>query len=106
MLTSPNHDLPFVGASNVNVRNAYNFRDFPKISIGTQNCNSLNISTTCDRQLKKVSAICSMDNDIILLCDLRLNADVDHIEKIKKQFLYNKSRQYNFFITPVKVVGA
>jgi exonuclease III len=38
-----------------------------------------------------------MDNDIILLCDLRLNADADHIEKIKKLFLYNKSRQYDFF---------
>jgi exonuclease III len=37
-----------------------------------------------------------MDSDIILLCDLRLNADADHIEKIKKLFLYNKSRQYDF----------
>jgi exonuclease III len=41
-----------------------------------------------------------MDCDIILLCDLRLNADTDHIEKIRKlvlYILYNKSIQYDFF---------
>jgi exonuclease III len=58
--------------------------------------NSLNISMVCDKQLTKITAICSLDTDIIFLSDLRLNSDAEHIEKIEKLFLYNKNKSYIF----------
>jgi exonuclease III len=69
---------------------------FPKLSFSIQNCNSLNISTVCDKQLTKISALCSFNTDIVFLSDLRLNSDPEHIEKIEKLFLYNKQRSYVF----------
>ena len=59
--------------------------------------NSLNISTNCPKQLKKINAIASLNSDIIFLSDTRLNtnthgpcADLENI------FLYTKGKQYNF----------
>jgi hypothetical protein len=69
---------------------------FPKLTFSIQNCNSLNISTVCDKKLTKITAICSFDTDIIFLSDLRLNTDAEHIDKIEKLFLYNKNRPYIF----------
>jgi exonuclease III len=69
---------------------------FPKLTFSIQNCNSLNVSTVCDKQLTKIASICSLDTDIIFLSDLRLNSDAEHIEKIEKLFLYNKNRSYIF----------
>lgn len=67
------------------------------LSCATQNVNSLNISTNCPKQLKKINAIASLNSDIIFLSDTRLNtnthgpcADLENI------FLYTKGKQYNF----------
>jgi exonuclease III len=96
-LKSPNQVLP-----DVNVRSLLNLKNFPKITLATQNCNSLNVSTVCDKQLKKISAICALETDIILLCDIRLNSARKEVEKIEKLFLYNKSKQYDFYFNSSK----
>ncbi len=96
-LKSPNHLWP-----DINVRSLQNLKNFPKITLSTQNCNSLNVSTVCDKQLKKISAICALETDIILLCDFRLNSAKKEIEKIEKLFLYNKSKQYDFYYNSSK----
>ncbi len=93
-LTSPNHPSPPIGAPSSQLPVPLNF---PKLSFSIQNCNSLNISTVCDKQLTKISAICALNTDIILLSDLRLNSDLENIEKIEKLFLYNKNKSYKFF---------
>jgi exonuclease III len=71
-------------------------RAVPDISFSIQNCNSLNISTHCDKQLAKLIAITALCTDIIFLCDLRLHDDTDAIEKITKIFQCNKNHNYNF----------
>ncbi len=92
-LTSPNHPPPPGGTSNFQLPVVQNF---PRLSFSIQNCNSLNISTVCDKQLAKISAVCALNTDIIMLSDLRLNSDLEHIDKIEKLFLYNKSKPYKF----------
>jgi exonuclease III len=44
------------------------------ITFGIQNCNTLNISTNCPTQVKKIAAILTLQASIIFLCDTRLNA--------------------------------
>ncbi len=85
-----------------NPRLCNNVNISPKLSYAIQNCNSLNISTVCDKQLKKISAITTLDTDIILLCDLRLGTDAEHKDKICKLFRYNKSKSYEFFYNSSK----
>ncbi len=75
---------------------------FPHLSISLQNCNSLNISTDCDKQLAKIVAITSARSSIILLSDLRLCANVNQIEKIRKIFLTNSNKSYQFFYNSEK----
>ncbi len=94
ILTSPNPD-PFNSAT-INRRSLCNLSKFPKLSYSIQNCNSLNISTVCDRQLKKIVAIMSLETDIILLCDIRLGMDNEQIERISILFRYNKNKPYEF----------
>jgi len=67
-----------------------------------QNCNSLNISTVCSRQLAKICAITALCTDIIFLSDIRLNSNPEHIEKIKKLFLYNTSHSYDAYFNSSK----
>jgi hypothetical protein len=80
--------------------NAYNPRgeyppaDLPLISVSSQNCNSLNISTECRRQLTKMIAITALMTDFIFLSDIRLNTSEAHIQRISKQFLYEGKRSY------------
>lgn len=45
------------------------------LTFSSQNCNSLNISTNCSLQFKKVAAILSLQTTIIFLSDIRLNTD-------------------------------
>jgi hypothetical protein len=70
---------------------------FPHLTISMQNCNSLNISTECDKQLAKIVAITSVRSSIILLSDLCLCANQTQIEKIQKIFLTNSNKSYQFF---------
>ena len=55
-----------------------------KISLSIQNCNSLNLSTTCPKQTLKIKSIIDLCYDIIFLSDLRLNnsESVNDVEKI------------------------
>ena len=66
-------------------------------TIGIQNCNSLNVSTSCPKQLKKICAISSMDCDIIFLSDLRLNNNSTVVKDLENVFLTAGNRQYIFF---------
>jgi hypothetical protein len=45
---------------------------FPGFSFSAQNCNSLNISTCFEKQLKKIAPIVSGGFDFVFLGDLRL----------------------------------
>jgi hypothetical protein len=71
-------------------------RAVPSLTISLQNCNSLNVSTDCDKQLAKLIAITALCSDIIFLSDIRLNDDNGAIDKISKVFLCNNNRNYYF----------
>jgi exonuclease III len=73
------------------------FTDCPQLTISAQNCNSLNVSTECDRQLAKLIAITDLRTDIIFLSDIRLNKGTAQLEKITKIFACNSNRNYKFF---------
>jgi exonuclease III len=79
-----------------------NYRNYPNISYSVQNCNSLNISTVCNKQLAKIIAITALCTDIIFLSDLRLNSNTEQVEKICKQFLYSSHNQYDSFFHSTK----
>jgi exonuclease III len=68
----------------------------PNITLSVQNCNSLNISTNCDKQLAKLIAITALCTDIIFLCDTRINDNQVEIDKLSKSFLCNSKRNYFF----------
>jgi exonuclease III len=74
-----------------------NYGNYPNISYSVQNCNSLNISTVCNKQLTKIIAIIALCTDIIFLSDLRLNSNDEQVEKIRKLFLYSSHNQYDSF---------
>jgi hypothetical protein len=46
-----------------------------KLTFATQNCNSLNVSANCPKQLKKIAALLSLSASIIFLSDTRLNSE-------------------------------
>jgi hypothetical protein len=72
-------------------------RDVPDITIAIQNCNSLNISTHCEKQLTKLIAITALCTDIIFLSDLRLHDDFEAVDSIEKIFRCNSKRNYNCY---------
>jgi exonuclease III len=74
----------------------YVINSFPHITVSIQNCNSLNISTECDKQLAKIVAITSVRSSVIFLSDLRLSTNQAQIDKIRKMFLTNSSKSYHF----------
>jgi exonuclease III len=96
-LTSPNPGASLYAPPLINPRLLVDIHSLPKLTYSAQNCNSLNISTICDKQLKKIAAIISLDTDIIFLSDIRLNCANEHINKIVKMFRYNKGKSYEFF---------
>ncbi len=49
-------------------------KKFPSISIASQNCLSLNISTRNNKTDLKILALTKSNHDIVLLCDIRLNS--------------------------------
>jgi exonuclease III len=73
------------------------FTKIPQLTFSAQNCNSLNISTECDKQLSKLIAITALRTDIIFLSDIRLNLGIAQIEKIRKIFACNSNKNYDFF---------
>jgi exonuclease III len=75
--------------------------NFPPLSFLAQNCNSLNISTCCEKQLKKIAAITGFNKDIIFLSDIRL-ANKDAVDDIKQAFLYSRNSQYDFYYNSTK----
>ncbi len=80
----------------------YVINSFPHLTFSIQNCNSLNISTECDKHLAKIVAITSVRSSIILLSDLRLCANQTQIEKIRKMFLTSSNKSYQFFYNSEK----
>ncbi|MFO0001221.1 MAG: hypothetical protein ACK559_08825, partial [bacterium] len=65
-----------------NPRGDYPTHNLPLISVSVQNCNSLNISTECRKQLTKMIAITALLTDFIFLSDIRLNSSQTHIQRI------------------------
>ena len=65
------------------------------LTLGIQNCNSLNVSTNCPKQFKKIKAITDMNCDVIFLSDLRLN-NKDSVKDLEAIFRATSSKQYNF----------
>ncbi len=53
-----------------------NNKKIPKVNISIQNVCSLNISKPCGKTYSKLAAVVKSESDIILLCDTRLNSDV------------------------------
>ena len=66
------------------------------LSISIQNCNSLNLSTTCPKQTLKIKSISDLASDIIFLSDLRLN-NSESVNDVEKIFLSSGTNQYKFF---------
>ena len=81
----------------LNPRGLVQTHDVPNLSIAIQNCDSLNISTICNRQLSKILAITALCTDFIVLSDLRFNSNHVQVEKIKKIFKYNPNHSYKLF---------
>jgi exonuclease III len=52
-----------------------NLKNISHLTFSTQNCNSLNISTNCPKQGKKIAAILALQTTIIFLSDIRLNTN-------------------------------
>jgi exonuclease III len=75
---------------------------FPHITSAAQNCNSLNISTECDKQLTKIVAITSLCTNVIFLSDIRMGCSSEHSEKISKMFLTNSTKKYQFIFNSSK----
>ena len=66
------------------------------LSLSIQNVNSLNISTNCPKQLKKVKALVELGSDIIMLSDIRLGPNLCVVQDLEKLFLYASSHNYKF----------
>jgi exonuclease III len=75
---------------------------FPHLTLSIQNCNSLNISTECDKQLTKIVAITSLCTSIIFLSDIRMGCTAEHSDKISKMFLTNSNKNYKFIFNSSK----
>jgi hypothetical protein len=69
--------------------------NMPALSFSAQNCNSLNISTNCEKQLKKLHAIISLGTDVIFLSDIRISNN-NNISDLENVFRYNNTCQYDF----------
>jgi hypothetical protein len=87
-----------VSAANTNQETIHKyFTQCPQLTFSAQNCNSLNISTECDKQLVKLIAITALCTDIIFLSNIRLNKGTAQTEKIRKYFACNSNKSYNFY---------
>ncbi len=65
-----------------------------EVSFSSQNCNSLNVSTSVQNQAAKIVSILNMDTDIIFLSDTRLNGKHKSIMeafRLKYKMYYHSS---------------
>ena len=65
------------------------------LSISIQNCNSLNMSTSCPKQTKKIKSLIDLGSEIIFLSDIRLN-NRETVNDVEKIFLCSNAKQYKF----------
>jgi hypothetical protein len=69
--------------------------NFPGFSFSAQNCNSLNISACCEKQLKKIASIVSVNFNFIFLGDLQLGNN-QAVNDLINSFRYNEYCSYEF----------
>jgi exonuclease III len=82
-----------------------NVPSFPKITISSVNCNSLNMATTTKHvRMRKFYGICSLKTDIIFLSDLRLcnKSGATDMKFVNKIFAVNPYCSYRFFSQSTK----
>jgi exonuclease III len=94
--TCMNNSNIMPSAPNIFCPTAYSLNGFPHITVAAQNCNSLNISTECDKQLTKIIAITSLCTNVIFLSDIRMCGSAEQCKKIENMFLTNNNKQYRF----------
>jgi exonuclease III len=68
----------------------------PNLSFSAQNCNSLNLSTNCEKHVKKISAIVTLGTCLIFLSDIRLGNKCAKAD-VERSFGCNKIKNYKFF---------
>ena len=70
-----------------------------ELSVSTQNCNSLNLTTNIRSYDLKIAAIKNLCTDIIFLCDTRLVScrGISGLNRLKNSFLDAKGRKYDVF---------
>jgi len=82
------------------LQNLHPVAQFPKLTFGTLNCNTLNMATVTKHvRLRKFYGIASLKTDIILLSDIRMcsrDGKTD-IKFIRETFAINPHCSYNFF---------
>ena len=69
------------------------------LTVSTQNCNSLNLTTNVRSYELKVAAIKNLDTDVIFLCDTRLvsNKGISDAKRLKDSFRDAKGKKYDVF---------
>jgi exonuclease III len=71
------------------------------LTFSIQNCNSLNVSTACPKQLKKIKSILDLDTDIVFLSDIRLNNSAN-IADLITAFRDGSNKKYSFIFNSTK----
>ena len=67
----------------------------PNLSVSEQNCNSLNVSALAKNTKAKVTAIMSLNSDIIFLSDIRLGNKAGHVSdlfRLKYRFYHHSTQ--------------
>ena len=65
------------------------------LSVSAQNCNSLNVSALAKNTKSKVTAIMSLNSDIIFLSDIRLGNKAGHVSdlfRLKYRFYHHSTQ--------------
>ena len=71
-----------------------------ELTVATQNCNSLNLTTNIRSYELKIAAIKNLDTDIIFLCDTRLvsNKGISGSSRLAASLRDAKGRKYDVFV--------
>ena len=71
-----------------------------ELTVSTQNCNSLNLTTNSRSYELKIAAIKNLDTDIIFLCDTRLvsNKGISRSSRLAASLRDAKGRKYDVFV--------
>ncbi len=80
---------------------------YPNLSFCSQNLRSLNISTKNNITKEKIFAITKEKTDIIFICDLKLNSDVQKaaVHDVEKYFMLNGYKLYHNSTKSTRGVG-